>query len=147
MHTTLTQPLSVVAPRGSLSYPTDQRLSFGSSENRREVSRSAPIRDRVGNEWVRDAVGGSFTKFAKSAACVGANAKSQFSERSTDGPPDGSKSRFYGIQKNAVAALPAARFRRNSASEELIWTCLRSPSLSCSGHREVASLTGERTIL
>ena len=40
---------------------------FGSSENRREVSRGAPIRDRVGNEWVRDAVGESFTLFAKSA--------------------------------------------------------------------------------
>mgnify|MGYP001475841301 CR=1 FL=1 len=35
-----------------------------------------------------------------------------------------------------MAALPAGRFRRNSASEELIWACLRSPSFSCSGHRE-----------
>ena len=40
---------------------------FGSSENRREVSRSAPIRDRVGNEWVRDAVCGWRTLFTKSA--------------------------------------------------------------------------------
>ena len=100
------------------------------------MSRSGPVRDRVGNEWVRDAVGESFTLFAKSAVCVGANAKSQNSERFTDGPPDGSKSRFYSIIILAVAALPAGRFRRNSASEELIWACLRSPSLSCSGHRE-----------
>ena len=40
---------------------------FGSSENRREVSRSAPVRDRVGNEWVRDAFGESSTLFTKSA--------------------------------------------------------------------------------
>ena len=50
---------------------------FGSSENRREVSRSAPVPDRVGNEWVRDAVSGSSTLFTKSSVCVGPNAKRQ----------------------------------------------------------------------
>ena len=48
---------------------------FGSSENRREVSRSAPVRDRVGNEWVRDAVSGFSMLLTKSTVLVGANAK------------------------------------------------------------------------
>ena len=84
---------------------------FGSSENRREVSRSAPVRDRVGNEWVRDAVGEWRTLFTKSSVCVGPNAKRQKGPPFTLGPPDGSKSRFYGIGILAVAALPAGRFR------------------------------------
>ena len=48
---------------------------FGSSENRREVSRIAPVRDRVGNEWVRDAVSGFSMLLTKSTVLVGANAK------------------------------------------------------------------------
>ena len=48
---------------------------FGSSENRREVSRSAPVRDHVGNEWVRDAVSGFSMLLTKSTVLVGANAK------------------------------------------------------------------------
>ena len=48
---------------------------FGSSENRREVSRSAPVRDRVGNEWVRDAVSGFSMLLTKSTVSVGANPK------------------------------------------------------------------------
>ena len=35
-----------------------------------------------------------------------------------------------------MAALPAGRFRRNLASEELIWAYLRSASPNCSGYRE-----------
>ena len=46
---------------------------------------------------MRDAVGGWRTLFTKSSVCVGPNAKRQKGPPSTDGPPDGSKSRFYGI--------------------------------------------------
>jgi hypothetical protein len=41
-----------------------------------------------------------------------------------------------GIGILGVAALPAGRFRRNLASEELTWAYLRSPSLNCNGYRE-----------
>ena len=49
----LTQPLSVVAPRGSLSYPTDRRPSLVPAKTAGKWAVVPPFATVFGNEWMK----------------------------------------------------------------------------------------------
>ena len=53
VHMALTQPLSVVAPRGSLSYPTDRRPSLAPAKTAGKWAVVPQFATVFGNEWMK----------------------------------------------------------------------------------------------